>query len=159
MASSAPSNHLRVVLQGFRRYLSIRETLCHELAHMVYREHDLNFNRLNSQLLWECRKLSRTSGVRLSESAEGWSLDVPLHPADIMGTSASSSGKTLRQLAGDAALGSPLWSKADPKVLSEPNRHSRMPNKQQRNLTIFWTSKWACLDCVGVPPGDPSSRA
>jgi len=40
-------------LQGFRRYLRIRETLCHELAHMVWSEHDNNFKQLNSQLLRE----------------------------------------------------------------------------------------------------------
>ena len=40
--------------QGFRRYLRIRETLCHELAHMVWGEHDNNFKELNSQLLREC---------------------------------------------------------------------------------------------------------
>lgn len=30
-------------LKGFRRYDRIRETLCHELAHMVHSEHDANF--------------------------------------------------------------------------------------------------------------------
>ncbi|KAK9804353.1 hypothetical protein WJX72_008599 [[Myrmecia] bisecta] len=41
-------------LKGFRRYDRIRETLCHELAHMVWGEHDHNFKQLNSQLLREC---------------------------------------------------------------------------------------------------------
>ena len=30
-------------LRGFRRYDRIRETLCHELAHMVHSEHNANF--------------------------------------------------------------------------------------------------------------------
>ncbi|KAK9799763.1 hypothetical protein WJX73_001696 [Symbiochloris irregularis] len=38
-------------LKGFRRYDRIRETLCHELAHMVWGEHDNRFKALNSQLL------------------------------------------------------------------------------------------------------------
>ena len=40
-------------LRGFRRYDRIRETLIHELAHMVFSEHDNNFKALNSQLLRE----------------------------------------------------------------------------------------------------------
>lgn len=47
--------------QGFRRYLSIRETLCHELAHMVWGDHDARFKALNSQLLKECAELDWTS--------------------------------------------------------------------------------------------------
>jgi hypothetical protein len=38
-------------LKGFRRYDRIRETLVHELAHMVWGEHDDNFKALNSQVL------------------------------------------------------------------------------------------------------------
>ena len=40
-------------LRGFRRYDRIRETLVHELAHMMFSEHDNNFKALNSQLLRE----------------------------------------------------------------------------------------------------------
>ena len=40
-------------MKGFRRYERIRETLVHELAHMVYGEHDLRFKALNSQLTRE----------------------------------------------------------------------------------------------------------
>ena len=35
---------------GFRRYDRIRETLLHELAHMVHSEHDAAFKTLNSQV-------------------------------------------------------------------------------------------------------------
>jgi hypothetical protein len=55
--------HLRLRtddLRGFRRYRSIRDTLCHELAHMVWGEHDNNFKMLNSQLQRECNQLSWT---------------------------------------------------------------------------------------------------
>eukprot|EP00775_Hariotina_reticulata_P012109 gene12109-12248_t len=40
-------------LRGFRKYLRIRETLVHELAHMEWDDHDSNFKALNSHLLKE----------------------------------------------------------------------------------------------------------
>ena len=53
-------------MQGFRRYQAIRETLCHELAHMVWGEHDNRFKELNSQLLREAAEMDWTSsGARL----------------------------------------------------------------------------------------------
>ncbi|KAJ2448642.1 hypothetical protein EV183_005335 [Coemansia sp. RSA 2336] len=36
-------------LEGFRDYLNVRRVLMHELAHMVWDEHDENFHRLNRQ--------------------------------------------------------------------------------------------------------------
>ncbi|KAJ2358924.1 hypothetical protein GGF43_000480 [Coemansia sp. RSA 2618] len=36
-------------LEGFRDYLAVRRVLMHELAHMVWDEHDENFHRLNSE--------------------------------------------------------------------------------------------------------------
>ncbi len=48
-------------VQGFRRYNRIRETLVHELAHMVWGEHDNNFKQLNSQLLKSCTQLDWTA--------------------------------------------------------------------------------------------------
>eukprot|EP00210_Caulerpa_lentillifera_P006496 g6206.t1 len=44
-------------LKGFRKYLSIRKTLIHELTHMVWSDHDENFTKLNSQLLKECDEI------------------------------------------------------------------------------------------------------
>ncbi|KAJ2237997.1 hypothetical protein IWW45_000472 [Coemansia sp. RSA 485] len=41
-------------LDGFRMYESIREVLMHELAHMVWDEHDENFHRLNRE---HCREV------------------------------------------------------------------------------------------------------
>jgi WLM domain len=52
------TNHL---LQGFRRYQKIRETLVHELTHMVWGDHDNNFKQLNSQLLREAAQLDWTA--------------------------------------------------------------------------------------------------
>ncbi|XP_020238936.1 uncharacterized protein LOC109817978 isoform X4 [Cajanus cajan] len=58
-------------LKGFRKYESIKKTLLHELAHMIYSEHDANFYALNKQLNQEASSLDWTrsashtlSGVR-----------------------------------------------------------------------------------------------
>lgn len=51
-------------LRGFRRYDRIRETLVHELAHMVFSEHDNSFKELNSQLLREAAAHDWTRSAR-----------------------------------------------------------------------------------------------
>ena len=53
LRASALKTRIAWHVQGFRRYLRIRETLCHELAHMVWSEHDNRFKQLNSELLRE----------------------------------------------------------------------------------------------------------
>jgi len=57
-------------LQGFRKILSIRKVLYHELAHNVYSEHDDNFFQLMRQIENECQSrgyaLSSTSTTSLS---------------------------------------------------------------------------------------------
>lgn len=52
---------MRHPMQGFRRYQKIRETLVHELTHMVWGDHDNNFKQLNSQLLREAAQLDWTA--------------------------------------------------------------------------------------------------
>ncbi|KAL2493581.1 DNA-dependent metalloprotease WSS1-like protein [Forsythia ovata] len=47
-------------LKGFRKYESIKKTLLHELAHMVYSEHDANFYALDKQLNKEAASLDWT---------------------------------------------------------------------------------------------------
>lgn len=90
----------------FSRYDRIRETLCHELAHMVWSEHDNRFKELNSQLLKECSQLDWTghAGHAVSGSASP-AFESPAEPMwvdedDVMAVTAQSSGQTLRQLAG-----------------------------------------------------------
>ncbi|KAK4762261.1 hypothetical protein SAY87_030145 [Trapa incisa] len=52
-------------LKGFRKYETIKKTLLHELAHMVYSEHDANFYALDKQLNQEVASLDWTrSGSR-----------------------------------------------------------------------------------------------
>ncbi|CAO2184147.1 unnamed protein product [Urochloa humidicola] len=64
-------------LKGFRKYESIKKTLLHELAHMVYSEHDANFFALNKQLNEEAASLDWTksqghmlSGRKIFDSYE-----------------------------------------------------------------------------------------
>ncbi|CAM8883101.1 unnamed protein product [Rhodiola kirilowii] len=58
-------------LKGFRKYEIIKKTLLHELAHMVYSEHDANFHAINSQLNKEASSLdwTRSTSHKLSGSA------------------------------------------------------------------------------------------
>ncbi|KAK2648830.1 hypothetical protein Ddye_016319 [Dipteronia dyeriana] len=64
-------------LKGFRKYERIKKTLLHELAHMVYSEHDANFYALDKQLNQEADALDWTrsrghtlSGLRHSDHYE-----------------------------------------------------------------------------------------
>ncbi|GMI98542.1 hypothetical protein HRI_003523500 [Hibiscus trionum] len=64
-------------LKGFRKYESIKKTLLHELAHMVFSEHDSNFYSLDKQLNEEAASLDWTksrghtlSGIRHSENSD-----------------------------------------------------------------------------------------
>ncbi|KAA0054508.1 hypothetical protein IC582_026401 [Cucumis melo] len=47
-------------LKGFRKYESIKKTLLHELAHMIFSEHDANFYALDKQLNEEAAALDWT---------------------------------------------------------------------------------------------------
>ncbi|OVA20037.1 PUG domain [Macleaya cordata] len=90
-------------LKGFRKYESIKKTLLHELAHMVYSEHDANFYALDKQLNNEAASLDWTRSRSHTLSGHG-RLD---HYEEIeeyyAGTGSSSSqklgGKTSDQLA------------------------------------------------------------
>ncbi|KAE8685247.1 putative lipid-A-disaccharide synthase [Hibiscus syriacus] len=64
-------------LKGFRKYESIKKTLLHELAHMVFSEHDSNFYTLDKLLNEEAASLDWTksraytlSGIRRSDNPE-----------------------------------------------------------------------------------------
>ncbi|KAG9455076.1 hypothetical protein H6P81_007980 [Aristolochia fimbriata] len=64
-------------LKGFRKYESIKKTLLHELAHMVYGDHDANFYALDRQLNQEAASLDWTkskshtlSGFKRSDDFE-----------------------------------------------------------------------------------------
>ncbi|KAJ2888791.1 hypothetical protein FB639_000399 [Coemansia asiatica] len=59
-------------LDGFRTYESIREVLMHELAHMVWDEHDDNFHRLNRE---HCREV-----IELNWTLRGQTIGGPNAP-------------------------------------------------------------------------------
>lgn len=54
-------------LKGFRKMLSIRKVLFHELAHNVHSEHDGKFFQLMRQIEAECNSLDWTRGAGLSD--------------------------------------------------------------------------------------------
>ncbi|KAJ2510369.1 hypothetical protein GGI11_005515 [Coemansia sp. RSA 2049] len=55
-------------LDGFRDYQAVRLVLMHELAHMVWDEHDANFNALNSQ---HCREVVELDWTRRGRTLGG----------------------------------------------------------------------------------------
>jgi WLM domain len=100
-----------LIVQGLRHYTRIRMTLCHELAHMVWGEHDNNFKALNSQLLKEVEALDWTRGAYAQDMStpggEHTAVDAWVDPDDVMAVTAQSSGKTLRALSGAGHLATP----------------------------------------------------
>jgi len=114
-------------LKGFRKILSIRDVLFHELSHNVHSDHSPAFWELMSQVKKECNEMDWTQ--RNGASVEGSSLTTPLYneidrstgrdsnlgelngyqggvyrlgEADNISSTGSSSSK--RELAGKAAL-------------------------------------------------------
>ncbi|XP_076904711.1 uncharacterized protein LOC143560257 [Bidens hawaiensis] len=71
-------------LKGFRKYQSIKKTLLHELAHMVYSEHDAKFYALDSQLNKEAEALdwTRSGGHSLSGSHKTQQHEPEFHVSD-----------------------------------------------------------------------------
>uniref|UniRef100_A0A7N0TIP2 WLM domain-containing protein n=2 Tax=Kalanchoe fedtschenkoi TaxID=63787 RepID=A0A7N0TIP2_KALFE len=83
-------------LKGFRKYEIIKKTLLHELAHMVYSEHDANFHALNSQLNKEALSLdwTRSRSQTLSRSAHSAHYDEEFDMEDCTSTSQKLGGDT-----------------------------------------------------------------
>lgn len=52
-------------MKGFRKFDMIRKTMIHELAHMVYSDHDDNFKQLNSRLNKEAQEILSQKGHTL----------------------------------------------------------------------------------------------
>ncbi|KAJ2489126.1 hypothetical protein IWW37_004263 [Coemansia sp. RSA 2050] len=55
-------------LEGFRDYTDVRKVLMHELAHMVWDEHDERFHRLNREL---CQELDELDWTRRGQTVGG----------------------------------------------------------------------------------------
>jgi WLM domain len=91
-------------LNGFRKMLSIRQVLFHELAHNVHSEHDDKFFQLMRQIERECNELDWTQGHGLSISD-----DSPRHMFTggtyrLGGDAESADHRDVRELAAQAAL-------------------------------------------------------
>mmetsp|Transcript_26867 Transcript_26867/g.32621 ORF Transcript_26867/g.32621 Transcript_26867/m.32621 type:complete len:671 (+) Transcript_26867:207-2219(+) len=92
-------------MKGFRKYDVIIKTLLHELAHMVWSEHDNNFKSLDSQLNKEYNSIhshrqggSTVSGSAPAEAAEfahNWDQDGGYDSDDAMTATKASSGSKL----------------------------------------------------------------
>lgn len=108
-------------LKGFRKYDKIKETLIHELAHMIFGDHDNDFKQFNSKLRKEAdaadwtlsQKAIQTitsSGGTVHSVRGGLTSAAPtLHKAIMKSSIEATSttiGKTLRELAGNAIPGS-----------------------------------------------------
>ncbi|KAJ3092305.1 hypothetical protein HK102_008789 [Quaeritorhiza haematococci] len=103
-------------LDGFRHYDSVRKVLMHELAHMVWSEHDDNFHNLNRQLNAEVVKLdwSQKGKTLTGEAAVGEydreteeKVDVPQHVGGVFvlgGNREKSQETTMRELLAGAAI-------------------------------------------------------
>jgi hypothetical protein len=83
---------------GFRIYGSIRQVMLHELAHMVYTDHDNNFNELNSLLNKEYERF--TKGAKLSTDK----FFQPQGSPDGHVLGGKSSTKSQQELSAEAAL-------------------------------------------------------
>lgn len=79
-------------LKGFRKYQSIKKTLLHELAHMVFSEHDAKFYALDSQLNKEANALdwTRSTGHTLSGSQKSQHFEPEFHVTDSNSNNTSS---------------------------------------------------------------------
>eukprot|EP00884_Botryococcus_braunii_P021848 jgi/Botrbrau1/8347/Bobra.0046s0009.1 len=114
-------------LKGFRHYTRIRMTLCHELAHMVWGEHDNNFKALNSQLLKEVEALDWTRGAYAQDAGSPGSgstgFETWVDPDDVMAVTAQTSGKTLRALSGPSHIAPPP---ADPRAAARTAALARL---------------------------------
>jgi hypothetical protein len=83
--------------RGFRRYERIRETLIHELAHMVHSEHGFPFKALNSALTVQAAAADWTRGRAhtLRGGGDTWQSDDAAWDAAEEGDAMGTSGKML----------------------------------------------------------------
>ena len=94
-------------LKGFRKMLSIRKVLFHELAHNVHSEHNGEFFQLMRQIERECHELDWTRGAGLSNSNEGDHEEGALYSGGVYrlcGGEAARPNVPVRELAARAAM-------------------------------------------------------
>jgi len=101
-------------LRGFRGYARIRETLIHELTHIVWSEHDLRFKALNSELTVAAARADWTRGAARTLGGGGavdaWDVpdddeeeDAPAQPVSRPLGGAARDGRSAHEAAAAAA--------------------------------------------------------
>ena len=88
-------------LQGFRKMLSIRKVLFHELAHNVHSDHNQEFNQLMHQIERECNDLDWTRGAGTTAFETEQSYKAGSYR---LGGCTTNNNKPLRELVAMAAL-------------------------------------------------------
>jgi WLM domain len=96
-------------LKGFRKMLSIRKVLFHELAHNVHSEHDGKFFQLMRQIELECYEMDWTQGEGLSSRSDlggdsGYAGGTFRLGGDNGGDGVATKGLTPRELRAEAAM-------------------------------------------------------
>jgi hypothetical protein len=91
-------------LSGFRKILSIRKVLYHELAHNVFSEHDDDFFQLMRQIERECTELDWTNGAGLSPQEQFGTTTLYKGGSYRLGGSTTAAMLPVRELAANAAL-------------------------------------------------------
>ena len=94
-------------LKGFRKMLSIRKVLFHELSHNVHSEHDDKFFQLMRQIERECNELDWTGGAGLSAMNGDDKVSSALYSGGsyrLGGSESSQINTPVRELAARAAM-------------------------------------------------------
>jgi hypothetical protein len=90
-------------LKGFRKMLSIREVMFHELAHNVHSEHDADFFQLMREIKKDCLSLDWTNGNGISTDDQGTN-SATGGTYVLGGGHTTQQGISARELAGRAAV-------------------------------------------------------
>mmetsp|Transcript_22679 Transcript_22679/g.73760 ORF Transcript_22679/g.73760 Transcript_22679/m.73760 type:complete len:671 (-) Transcript_22679:81-2093(-) len=147
-------------LKGFRKYNRIMETLLHELAHMVYGDHDNNFKALNSQLTVEHRQGDWQNGIgarRLTASAAEPSDESSESEGEgVMAETAKSSGQALGGGGGFAGLLGPRGSAGAAAMLRELQAKAAEARSAEETMAAeaqealeAWKSREGCAGVTG----------
>jgi hypothetical protein len=91
-------------LTGFRKIMSIREVLYHELAHNVHSEHNSDFFQLMRQIKRECLEMDWTKGNGTTTDTEDNMTNVTGGTYVLGGKSQNETRLSVRELAGQAAM-------------------------------------------------------
>ncbi|XP_058070804.1 uncharacterized protein LOC131219590 isoform X2 [Magnolia sinica] len=130
-------------LRGFRKYESIKKTLLHELAHMVYSEHDADFYALDKQLNKEAASLdwTKSTGHTLSGIRRTDDYEEEFHVGTV---------STAQKLGGQ-----PLNSYANARALSVEAAYQRLLNASANSLDTDRIDKQVHLE---PDPDDSETR-